>query len=160
AESPWAVQHLRARLGRVVVLNRARERLTVVTCHARLGIEQVEMTGPALHEERDHRPRLRFVMRRLGQKIEATRLQLRPARRREQAFLIEQPGESESADAHGAARQKMTAGTKTRRRLGGMHAITFLSITPVRYLESLVSPQRPQGTISCKVATLVTNQST
>ena len=102
-------EHLGAGLRRVVVLDVAGERLAVELGRARLGVEQVEVARPALHEQRDHRLRPGRACGGLGLQVEARPLQVRlaPASAGEQAVLVEQPGQGERADAHALARQEV-----------------------------------------------------
>jgi predicted DNA-binding antitoxin AbrB/MazE fold protein len=104
------VQHLGARLGRVVIDDRAGERLPVVARHAGLGIEQVEMARAALHEHRDHRPRLRLEVRPLRRQIEPALLELRPAGSAEESVLVQEPGQGQAADAEGGPGKEVAAG--------------------------------------------------
>ena len=73
------------------------------------------MAGAALHEQRDHRPRLRLEVRRLRRQIEAALLQLGASGCAEQLLLVEQPGEREAAEAQRALGEEVAA-----REIAGM----------------------------------------
>ncbi len=112
---PRRAKHLGTRLSRVVVLHLAGELLPVEFVELRLGIEQVHLARPALHEHRDHR---------LGPRRKARRLRLQVIRRLDQVRLVEQRlgirgqqpliaqqcGQSNRAQAKAAASKKLTAG--------------------------------------------------
>src|SRR3989442_1177040 len=77
---PWAGKHFGTGLRRVVVLNLTRELRSVILGHLGLGIEQIDVAWPTLHEQRDHRAGARLVVWRLRLHIECSLLQLRTAR--------------------------------------------------------------------------------
>ena len=96
-ELPRAAEQLGAGLGGVVVLDVAGEILQVPLGQLRLGVEQIDVARPALHEQRDHRPRLRLARRRLRRQVERRLLQRRLGGRGEQLVLVQQPGQGRAS---------------------------------------------------------------
>ena len=105
-------RHLGAGLGGVVVLDRRRGTAGRRSLRQlRLGVEQVDVARPALHEQRDHRPRPRRMVRRLRRagRTSAAPAPAWPARRAACSRFSSQ-ARAERADAHRAASQEVPAG--------------------------------------------------
>ena len=83
--------------------------LSAALAQFRLGIEQIDMTWAAVHEERDHRFRVRPERRHLGLQIERDRAARHGGRRGQKIFLPQQPGQGDTADAHGITGQETPA---------------------------------------------------
>ena len=106
-EFPRTGQHLGAGPGCVVVLEFHRDIPAGPLVEHRLGVAQIHLAWPALHEQRDHRLGPRLVGGSLGQEVVGRELRL--DRLGPQALPLQQPGQSHPADAHGVLRQKMPA---------------------------------------------------
>ena len=95
---PRRAKDLRRSLREVVVFDLAGKLLPIILREHRLRIEEIHLRRPAHHEQRDHRLRLRLKVRRLREQIVARRaVDMRLHRRREQAVLLQQPGEREAS---------------------------------------------------------------
>ena len=88
AELPRRAEDFGTRLGRIVVLDHARERLPIQFSQPRLGVEQVDVARSPLHEERDHRSGLWRMVRCFGFQVEVFRFQVGLAWLGEQALLV------------------------------------------------------------------------
>ena len=108
-EFPRAAEHLGAGLRGVVVFDLAGKFLAVELVEYRLGVEQVDVAGSALHPQRNHRRRFRFGMRQLRFQVEPLRLERRLARRCAQPLLIGQPGHRQTANPHRTGGEKVAA---------------------------------------------------
>jgi len=99
---PRAGEHFRAGLRGIVILNAAWERLAIPALHLGFGVEQIDMAGPTLHEQRNHRPRLWLGMGHLGAQIEALFFKRWLQGRGKQLFFVQQPRQGNAAKSHGS----------------------------------------------------------
>ena len=96
-------------LASVVVFDFSRDRLAVERFERGLGIKQIHVTGPALHEKGNHRLRARLAGRVLGLQIEFVGDQVRLDRLGKQPLLVQQPGQCDPADAETIGTQELAA---------------------------------------------------
>src|SRR4051812_455254 len=106
-ERPGAGEQLRTGLTRVIVLDLAPEALAVATGQLGLGVEQVDMAGAPLHKQCDHGPGpgrggWRLWLQGINGTPESGLRGRGPC-----AFLVQQPGQRQGADAHTLAGQEM-----------------------------------------------------
>ena len=87
-ELPRAGEQLGAGFRGIVILDVAGEALAAALGQLRLGIEQVEVAGPPLHEDRDHGPRLGRLRRALGEQVERGLLERRLGGSRAERILL------------------------------------------------------------------------
>lgn len=100
-ELPRAAHALAAGAGGIVVFHFAWEILAVVLGEFGLGIKQIHVARPALHEHGDHGLGLPKAMRHLGLQIKMARADL--LRAGEEVLVSQQRGQSDTADAVGGA---------------------------------------------------------
>ena len=106
---PRAAENLLTRAADVVVLHLAREVLAVHFRQGRLGVQQVDLAGAALHEKRDHRRRRRRIGGRLWFERVHLRLQRGFDRRRPRRVALQQPRKRHRRKAESAFLQQVTA---------------------------------------------------
>ncbi len=146
AKCPRAAEELGARLAGIVKLDRAGEALAMTARKLGLGIEQVNMAGPALHEERDHRRRPGRLGRNLGLQIIDRRLEDRLQGRGAHSVLLHEPCQSERADTHALARQEVAPRQRSRRP-GRWHGDPPNQLTYKNAFELRIAWQRPASAL-------------